>query len=212
MIIKVDNASKKIKNKWILRDINLMLMSGNIYGFKGVNGCGKTMLMRMISGLMKPSAGKIWVDGQQLGKEIDFPQRMGLFLENPAFLEDYTGIQNLRLLAEVRGYAADEDIENALVRVGLKPEDKRRYRKYSLGMKQKLGIAASIMEKPNLLILDEPMNALDQSGYNRVMNIIMEEKERGALILLACHDERILEGLADVIFVLADGCINEVLY
>lgn len=128
MIIKVEHASKRIRNKLILEDISMELKSGRIYGFQGINGCGKTMLMRLISGLMQTTRGKVLVNGKQVGKEIDFPERMGLLLENPAFLEQYTGLQNLRLLSGINGYIGEEKLCESLRRVGLKPEDKRKYK------------------------------------------------------------------------------------
>ncbi len=207
MVIRLEKAGKKIRNNIILDNINMELRNGRIYGFQGINGCGKTMLMRLISGLMKPTSGSVIVDEKILGKDIDFPEKMGLLLENPAFLEHYTGVQNLKLLAGLKEYIDEEQIYRTLRRVGLNPNDKRKYKKYSLGMKQKLGIAAAIMEQPELLILDEPTNALDQRSIASILNIIMEEKKRGALIVLACHDGYILENLADEIFTLENGRI-----
>ena len=145
------------------------------------------MLMRVIAGLIRPTKGCAKIDGKELGRELDFPEGTGLLLENPAFPGYYTGKKNLQLLAGIRGEAGDEKIEETMQRIGLDPGDKRKYRKYSLGMKQKLGIAAAVMESPRLLILDEPFNALDEESVGRARQIIREEKERGALIIMACH-------------------------
>lgn len=207
MEIRVEHAGKKIKGVTVLEQINLSMCSGYIYGFHGENGSGKTMLMRLVAGLIKPTTGYVYINGKQLGKVIDFPQRTGMLLENPAFLEQYTGMMNLKLLAGLTGYANEKQIRSALLRIGLNPDDKRKYHKYSLGMRQKLGIAAAIMEQPDLLILDEPFNALDQESAEKAKRIICEERKRGALILLACHDKQMSEELADHIFILENGRI-----
>lgn len=209
MEIRVEHASKILHGVTILDDISVIMHSGNIYGFQGANGSGKTMLMRLITGLIKPTTGHIFIDGKSLGKSLEFPENTGLLLENPAFLESYTGLQNLILLAGLTKYIDAKHIRTSLLRVGLKPDDQRKYRKYSLGMKQKLGIAAAIMEQPDLLILDEPLNALDPESVSKVKQIIVEEKERGALIIIACHDQQILEELADSIFTIKGGRLTK---
>jgi ABC-2 type transport system ATP-binding protein len=206
-MIRIENVSKSIKQKMVLEDINLCLMDGKTYGLKGINGSGKTMLMRIISGLIYPTEGKVYIDEKQLGKDISFPKNMGLLLENPSFLDSYTGFDNLKMLASLNDFISDDEIKISLKRVGLDPEDKRKYRKYSLGMKQRLGIAAAIMEKPKILILDEPLNALDTDGVRLFTEIIKEEKERGALIILACHEEEKLREYADVLIAMENGRI-----
>lgn len=208
MEIRLEHVEKKIGSAVVLKDITLALHGGTIYGLQGPNGSGKTMLMRMITGLIHPTRGRVLVDGKQLGKEIDFPEETGLLLENPAFLDEYTGKRNLQLLASIRGKTGDDKIEKTMEKVGLDPKDKRKYRKYSLGMKEKLGIAAAIMEEPDLVILDEPFNALDRETVEKVKDLIREEKERGALVVLACHDGEILEDLADEMICLANGEIE----
>lgn len=205
MEIRLEQVSKQIRGTEILADITMELKSGVIYGFQGINGSGKTMLMRVIAGLIRPTKGCVKIDGKELGRELDFPEGTGLLLENPAFPGYYTGKRNLQLLAGIRGEAGDEKIEETMQRIGLDPGDKRKYRKYSLGMKQKLGIAAAVMESPRLLILDEPFNALDEESVGRARQIIREEKERGALIILACHERAMLEDLVDEIFILENG-------
>lgn len=210
MEIRIKKVGKKIKGITVLRNISLDMQSGLVYGIYGENGSGKTMLMRLIAGLIKPTTGVVYIDRKKLGKDIDFPEKTGMLLENPAFLEQYTGKKNLEILAGLSGIINDEQIKLSLLRVGLIPNDKRKYRKYSLGMKQKLGIAAAVMEMPDLLILDEPFNALDQQSVLRVKQIICEERDRGALILLACHDRQVLEELADHILVLENGQIKGV--
>lgn len=212
MEIRVEHAGKILHGNRVLDDINFSMHGGTVYGFWGTNGSGKTMLMRLITGLIKPNEGSIYIDGRELGKHLDFPPRTGALIENPAFLDGYTGKRNLELLADIQGIVTTAEIELALLRVGLNPEDKRKYHKYSLGMKQRLGVAAAIMEKPSLLILDEPMNALDREGIEQVKEIIKEEKDRGALVVLACHDRDILEELSDVIFTVDGGRIIESSY
>ena len=207
MKIEVKNASKKIKDREILKDINLNLESGIVYVLKGKNGSGKTMLMRLICGLIYPTKGEVRVDGKVLGKEIAFPENIGALIENPSFINEYTGFENLSLLAKIRNRITDEDIDETLRRVGLDPSDKRNYKKYSLGMKQRLGIAAAIMEKPNLLILDEPVNAIDDDGIQSIRQILNEEKRRGAICVIACHDKEELIFLSDEIIEIKEGCI-----
>lgn len=208
MKITVKNATKLIKGAVILKDVQLELESGKVYGLQGPNGGGKTMLMRLISGLIRPTRGSVYIDDKQLGKDIDFPPSIGVLIENPAFLPNYTGLQNLELLARIQARADQAQIRQTISDVGLQPNDKRKYRKYSLGMKQRLGIAAAVMEQPDLIILDEPTNALDEEGVERICNIIRRERDRGALIIMACHDARILESVSDMIYTVVDGYVE----
>lgn len=210
--IVVNEVSKSIYGVPIINSVSMTLISGNVYGFQGINGSGKTMLMRLICGLIYPTKGEIVIDGKRLGKEITFPQSVGLLLENPAFLDSYTGFENLEMLASIKNIITREEIHEAITSVGLDPLDKRKYKKFSLGMKQRLGIAAAIMEKPDILILDEPTNSLDSSGVSLVKTILAKERERGAIIILACHDLRILQDVSDEIFLLEQGKITEHLY
>lgn len=210
--IVVNEVSKSIYGVPIINSVSMTLVSGNVYGFQGINGSGKTMLMRLICGLIYPTKGEIVIDGKRLGKEITFPQSVGLLLENPAFLDSYTGFENLEMLASIKNIITREEIHEAITSVGLDPLDKRKYKKFSLGMKQRLGIAAAIMEKPDILILDEPTNSLDSSGVSLVKTIIVKERERGAIIILACHDLPVLQDVSDEIFLLEQGKITEHLY
>lgn len=205
--IKISNLSKKIRGAQVLTDINLELKGGTVYGVSGKNGCGKTMLMRSICGLIKPTKGEIEINGKILWKDISFPQSIGALIENSAFLGGYTGFENLRILADIKGIATDEQIKETIAKLGLDPEDKRKYRKYSLGMKQKLGIACAIMEKPDVIILDEPINAIDEKGVTLVEEVLNELKEEGKIILIACHDKEELELLSDTIFYMEEGKI-----
>lgn len=210
--IVVNEVSKSIYGVPIINSVSMTLVSGNVYGFQGINGSGKTMLMRLICGLIYPTKGEIVIDGKRLGKEITFPQSVGLLLENPAFLDSYTGFENLEMLASIKNVITREEIHDAITSVGLDPLDKRKYKKFSLGMKQRLGIAAAIMEKPDILILDEPTNSLDSSGVSLVKTILAKERERGAIIILACHDLPVLQDVSDEIFLLEQGKITEHLY
>ena len=203
MKIEIEHVSKKIKDALVLDDVCMTLESGNIYGFKGVNGSGKTMLMRAVSGLMYPTSGTISIDGKVLGKNMAFPERIGMLIENPAFIDSYTGYDNLKMLASIN--KGEVDISRALETVGLNQQDKRKYRKYSLGMKQRLGIACAIMEEPKLLLLDEPFNALDKEGQEKLSEIIRDMRDKGSLILLSSHDKDELENLSDVIYLVDSG-------
>lgn len=208
MTIEVRNAAKILHNIPVLQDVNLTLNSGTIYGLRGVNGSGKTMLMRLLAGLIRPSKGMVLVDGRELGKELSFPPDMGILIENPAFLDGYTAAQNLRLLAGIRRKVGDDRIWQVLEQVGLNYEDNRKYRQFSLGMKQRLGIAGAVLEHPRFLLVDEPTNALDTDGVAMVRQILQEEKKQGALIVLACHDFSVLQGLSDVIYSVKEGRVS----
>jgi ABC-2 type transport system ATP-binding protein len=209
MIIKIENVSKIIKKTQVLENINLELHSGKVYGLKGKNGSGKTMLMRAVCGLIIPTSGTITIDGEVLGKDISFPRSAGVLIENPSFIGNYTGFKNLKVLASIQNRIGDVEIKKAIEQVGLNPDDKRTFKKYSLGMKQKLGIAAAFMENPDIIILDEPINALDEAGAKQVREILKEQKERGAVCIIACHDSEELEFLSDEIIEICDGKIKE---
>ena len=209
MEIRIENATKYIKKALILDRVQLELYGGTVYGLQGPNGSGKTMLMRLVAGLMRPTEGRVLLDGKELGREMDFPPSVGLLIENPAFLPGYTGLKNLEMLAQIQGRVTTEQIRKTIWDVGLDPDDPRKYRKYSLGMKQRLGIAAAIMEQPDLVLMDEPTNALDDAGVAQICELIRRARERGALIILACHDAAILEGLADEIYTVSNGRVQK---
>ncbi len=205
MKISVNHVSKTFGNTNVIDDISMELESGNVYGFQGINGCGKTMLMRLISGLIYPTNGRIIVDGKALGGENSFPKNMGLLIENPSFLNSYSGYKNLEMLASISGKISKDEVRDALYRVGLSESADKKYGKYSLGMRQRLGIACAIMEHPELILLDEPFISLDETAVDMVAEIIREEKERGALIILACHDYELLSGASNEIFKIVGG-------
>ena len=197
MVLTVQNISKTIKKRAILCDVSGEFESGKVYGFIGRNGSGKTMLFRAISGLIKPDRGEIILDGKRLHHDMDVLPSLGMIIENADMYPGLTGKKNLVYLAKIKGIATENDICNAITRVGLDPDDKRTYRKCSLGMKQRLKIAQAIMEKPDIIILDEPTNGLDEDGVKLLHNIVSEEKKRGALILLSSHNKEDIEQLAD---------------
>lgn len=208
MKIELKSVSKIIRKIEVIKDVSLSMESGKVYGLKGVNGSGKTMLMRLISGLIRPTSGTIRINGEVLGKDISFPSDIGILIENPSFLDNYTGKENLQLLAEIHKKVSDHRITEVLSQVGLDPQDKRKYKQYSLGMKQRLGIAGAVLEHPQVLLIDEPTNALDTTGVEMVKKIIMEERNRGALIVLACHDFAILNEVSDKLFFVEEGKIK----
>ena len=199
MFLEIENISKQIGAEEVLKNITISMDRGRVYGLQGKNGCGKSMLMRVICGLVLPT----------LGKEISFPKSIGVLIEKPGFLNSYTGFQNLEVLASIKKVIGREEIINAVKRVGLEDVMDKKYRTYSLGMKQKLGIAAAVMEKPDIVILDEPANALDEKSEKRLWEIIKEEKERGALVIISCHTSELLEEAADEIYRMDLGEIKE---
>jgi ABC-2 type transport system ATP-binding protein len=207
--IEINNYKKIIKGNIILSDINLKLERGKVYGFKGKNGSGKTMLFRAISGLIRATEGEIIVDGKKIGSDICFPENLGILIENPGFLPDFTGFKNLKYLAEINKKIDDNKIKRTLEAVGLDSEDKRKFKKYSLGMKQRLGVAQAVMENPDIIILDEPTNALDIDGVKLINKIILELRDQNKLILLSNHDKEEMEMVADEIYTIYEGKITE---
>ncbi len=172
--IQLLHYTKILKGRTVPSDVCLELEKGGIYGFYGHNGSGKTMLLRAVAGLIVPTEGSVSVFGKQLNEKYAFPENMGLIIENVGFWPDFTGMKNLQLLASVRKKIGDEEIRKTIRRVGFDPEDRRVYKKYSLGMKQRLGLAQAVMEEPELLLLDEPTNGLDDSGIEQFNTIIRE--------------------------------------
>lgn len=208
MEIRIDNLTKVIKGSTVINNVTLKLNSGVITGLKGINGSGKTMLMRLIAGLIRPTSGKISIGDDCLWKDISFPESIGMLIENPAFLDNFSGYENLKLLVSINNRVTDQEIRNTLSRIDLTEAADKKYEFYSLGMKQRLGIAAAIVERPKIILLDEPTNALDTSGVDLVKQILMEEKRRGALIVLACHDYQILREFSDIIYFIEEGKIT----
>jgi len=207
MLIEFEHVTKKIGKNTILNDISFSISNKKITGFKGINGSGKTMIMRMIAGLMYADSGTVTIDGSILGKSIAFPPSIGILLENPSFLNSYSGYDNLRIIADIRNVINEKRIQEVMKIVGLETNGNKKYSKFSLGMKQRLGIALAIMEYPSILILDEPTNALDESGVEMLKKIIISEKERGATVIISSHDSFFLENVSDRIIEIKGGRI-----
>lgn len=207
-VVRLEDYCKSFKSAEVLKNINLTLESGKVIGLKGKNGSGKTMLMRAISGLILPTSGKVYINDKELGRHISFPPSIGILIENPSFISNYTGFKNLKILASIQNRISDDEIRDAIRKVGLDPDDKRTFKKYSLGIKQRLGIAAAIMERPDIVILDEPINALDEAGAGLIKGLLDELKANGSLIIIACHDTEELNYLSDEIYEIYDGEIT----
>ncbi|MDR0499998.1 MAG: ATP-binding cassette domain-containing protein [Coriobacteriales bacterium] len=207
--IVIKNACKSIKGRLVLDDVCLTLDAGNVYGFYGANGSGKTMLFRAIAGLIRLDKGEISVFSERIGTDTDFPKNMGLIIEKVGFWDEFTGFDNLKLLASIQRKIGKEGIKEAMSRVGLDYKDRRNYKRYSLGMKQRLGIAQAIMERLKLLILDEPTNALDEDGLKLIHNIICEERQKGVTILLASHNAEELQSLCQKQYKMCDGRLQD---
>lgn len=200
--VKLENITKQIGMTTILENICLTMKCGQIYGITGENGSGKTMLMRVIAGLVNPSSGQLMFDGKN---RVDADPNIGIMIENASLYLELSGRENLRLLASIRKRATNEEIDQAIRRVGLEPEDKRTFRKYSLGMKQRLMLAQAIMEQPEVLLLDEPTNAIDRKGVELVHQIMNEEAQRGAVVLLASHVDYDIRSLCSRVFLIEKG-------
>lgn len=207
--IKLQNVSKTIKNNTVLENINLELKQGNIYGFYGRNGSGKSMLFRVVSGLVIPTQGDVFIFGEHIGKDVSFPSSIGLIIENINLWGEMSGVENLQMLASIKKQITVDQIKATINRVGLDAQDKKKYSKYSLGMRQKLAIAQAIMEKPKLLVLDEPTNGLDEESVNNIRKVLREEKNRGATILIASHNKDDIRLLCDEIYLMDMGKCNK---
>ena len=207
-MIEIRNLCKTFRRATVLNDVSLDVAPGRVCGLAGPNGSGKTMLMRAVAGLVRPTSGHVEIDGKRLWRDIAFPPSLGMLLEGPAFLDGQTGLGNLLTLAAIKGVADEAACRAALAEVGLDPDDKRKYRKYSLGMKQRLGLAAAVMERPDVLMLDEPTNALDAQGVEMAMGLVRRAAERGATVLMTCHDADVLRALASDVWYLAEGRVD----
>lgn len=206
-MIEIRNLTKIYKKQTVLNDVNLRLEMGKIYGLVGVNGSGKTTLMRCVAGFAKPTMGKVVVDGCIVGKDIDFPDKMGVIIENPGFLPSYNAFFNLKILSRVSGKAADEHIRKVITEMGLDPDNLKPVGQYSLGMRGRLGIAQAIMENPDYLILDEPFNGLDQDGVEDVHQLLQKLKKEGKCILLASHSATDISKACDEVYKIKEGKI-----
>ena len=209
-MIEVKNVSLTLQKTPILKNIDISFEKGKIHGLIGRNGSGKTMLMKCICGFVRPTSGEIFVDGKKIGKDCDFPDNTGIIIETPGFIPYYSGFKNLKLLADLHGKISKEDIRNTMKTVGLDPELKRHVRKYSLGMRQRLGLAQAIMENPDLLILDEPMNGLDKDGVKDMRQYLLDLKAQGKTILIASHSAEDIDVLCDTVSEMDKGVLTAV--
>lgn len=206
-IIEVRGLSLTIGKTAILNDVTVSLEAGKIHGLIGRNGSGKTMLMKCICGFIRPTRGEVVVDGKRVGKDVDFPENMGIIIETPGFIPYYSGYKNLKLLAGLRNKIGREEIIQAMERTGLDPKLKRHVKKYSLGMRQRLGLAQAIMEDPDILILDEPMNGLDKDGVEDMRRYLIDLREQGKTILIASHSSEDISVLCDAVYEMEKGVL-----
>ena len=207
-MISVENVSLTIGTAQILRDISVSFEEGQIHGIIGRNGSGKTMLMKCICGFIRPTAGRIIVDGNQVGRDVDFPPDLGLLIETPGFVPYYSGLKNLELLAAINRRASKERLNDCMGQLGLADAKNKRVSKYSMGMRQRLGIAQAIMEDPKLLILDEPLNGLDEQGVEDIRALLLELRNQGKTILLSSHNREDIDLLCDSVCKMAGGVLT----
>lgn len=207
-IIEIKKLTKKFKDVTVLDSISISFEKGKIHGLIGRNGSGKTMLMKCILGFVPVTSGEIKVYGKITGKNII--ENVGVIIETPGFLPGYSGYKNLKFLADINRKADKNQIRNAIKSVGLNPDDKKHVGKYSLGMRQRLGLAQAIMEDPDLLILDEPMNGLDKDGVADMRKYLLELKEQGKTILIASHSAEDIEVLCDTVCEMDKGVLTKV--
>lgn len=206
--IRVENAEKIIKGVRILDVINVNFEQGKIYGLIGRNGSGKTMLLKSICGLTHLSSGTIYVDDQQIGKDVDIAPSLGAIIEVPGFLPNLSGYANLKYLASLRNQIGAVQIRQAIEKVGLDPDSRKPVGKYSLGMRQRLGIAQAIMENPDILLLDEPMNGLDHQGVEDVKTLLKDLRKQGKTIILASHHSEDIDELCDTVYRMDKGQLS----
>ena len=209
-IIEVRGLSLTIGKTAILNDVTVSLEAGKIHGLIGRNGSGKTMLMKCICGFIRPTRGVVVVDGKRVGKDVDFPRDIGIIIVTPIFVPYQSAMTNLKNLAAIRGKIKDDRIREVIRMVGLNPDDKKRVGKFSLGMRQRLGIAQAIMEDPSLLVLDEPMNGLDKDGVEDMRQLFKQLKEEGKTILLCSHNAEDIAVLCDEVYEMEKGEIKRV--
>lgn len=207
-IIEVRGLSLTIGKTAILNDVTVSLEAGKIHGLIGRNGSGKTMLMKCICGFIRPTRGEVVVDGKRVGRDVDFPENMGIIIETPGFIPYYSSYKNLKLLAGLRNKIGREEIIQAMERTGLDPKLKRHVKKYSLGMRQRLGLAQAIMEDPDILILDEPMNGLDKDGVEDMRRYLIDLREQGKTILIASHSSEDISVLCDAVYEMEKGILQ----
>lgn len=210
IIIDVENLTKKYGEDCVLRGVSVQFEKGKIHGLIGKNGSGKSMLMKTICGLVRPTSGTVTVDGKVVGRDVDFPDDIGLIIESPGFMPYYSGMTNLKILAHLRNRISDRQVVAAIERVGLDSKSRKHVRKYSMGMNQRLGIAQAIMENPSILILDEPMNGLDNQGIADVRQLLTELRAEGKTILISSHNTEDIDLLCDTVCEMDHGVLCKV--
>ncbi len=209
-VISVNNVSKKFGNNTVLSNVSLSIESSRIVGIIGRNGSGKTVLMKSICGFLPIDSGEIYVCGKRVGKDVDFPDNIGIIIETPGFLPNFSGFSNLWQLAKIKGRSSKDEVRAAIKRVGLDPNDKKHVGKYSLGMRQRLGLAQAIMENPDILILDEPMNGLDKDSVKDMRKYLIEFKEQGKTILIASHSAEDIDTLCTAVYEMDKGVLSAI--
>lgn len=209
--IKFKEVGKAFKNEQVLKDVNFELEKGKIYGFVGRNGSGKTVVFKLMTGLLRPTTGNIYLNGENITQAKKFPESIGVLIETPGFIPHYSGLKNLKILNELTERKVDiETVKQAMTLVGLEPDNKKPVKTYSLGMKQKLGIAQAVMHKPKLLILDEPMNGLDEDSVKRMRDFFNDLRDNhGVTILLASHNKEDIHALCDDLFYIKKGTLTK---
>lgn len=205
--IEVKNLTKKLDGRIIFSDVNLLFEEGNIYGFVGRNGSGKTVFLKCICGFMEADEGEILQNGKKIKTNVEYLKDLGVLIERPGFLDGLSAYDNLKYIASIKKLIGKKEIEAYLGQVGLDPHDKKRVGKYSMGMKQRLGVAQAIMENPDVLILDEPMNGLDESGVTLMRNLLLKLRQEGKIILIASHYQEDIQLLCDKVYCIRDGKI-----
>lgn len=208
--ITVKNLTKQFKEATVLDNINIDFEAGKVHGLIGRNGSGKTMLMKCICGIVPYKIGEIRVNDKIIGKDVDIPSNVGVIIETPGFLPNYSGCNNLKFLAKIKNKIGSDEIKNAIKSVGLNPDDKKHVGKYSLGMRQRLGLAQAIMENPDLLILDEPMNGLDKDGVKDMRQYLLDLKAQGKTILIASHSAEDIDVLCDTVCEMDKGKLSKI--
>ena len=207
-VVSIEKVTKKFRDITVLNNVSLEIEGGTVMGLVGRNGSGKTVLMKCICGLLSPTSGSITVQGKLVGKDVDIPDNIGVIIENPGFLPNFSGYNNLIQLANIRRTIGKSEVRAAIQRVGLNPDDKKHVGKYSLGMRQRLGLAQAIMENPDILILDEPLNGLDKDGVKDMRQFLLGLKEQGKTLLIASHSAEDIDVLCDTVCEMDKGILS----
>ncbi|WP_025688569.1 ATP-binding cassette domain-containing protein [Paenibacillus zanthoxyli] len=205
LAIRINDVCKVYKNNSVLNHVSVNFEKNKIHGLVGRNGSGKTMLLKCICGFTSVTSGEIIVNGKYIGKDIDIPEKVGIIIESPGFLPHYNGYKNLKFLADINKLISKDEVKAAIERVGLDPDSKKWVSKYSLGMRQRLGIAQAIMERPSILLLDEPMNGIDKHGVTEIRELLLQLRNEGITILLASHSSEDIDVLCDTVCEMDQG-------